>query len=178
MNELIRKAIHVSVLAALAGAGLHFGVSAVALLCISLFTLFAAVRVTRVRTHAHRVPRVSYGELFLPIGVLAAAYGALPHEPVTYLYALMTLAFADTGAALIGARMTRGVYRPWGERKTYAGSGAFFLLTLGCGALLGLPLFASMVTALCATLAEAFFPRGSDNAAVPLVIVGVLHVLL
>lgn len=174
MNELLRKFVHIGVVALLLGIGLVLGSIAVVAASAGLFVLFGVVRLLRLKTPLHNVPRISYGDLFLPIGIALAALMTLPGEPRVFAFALATLALADTAATLVGRRTTWGAFRPWGERKTVAGTVAFVAVALAIGLATNVPFSAAAVAASCAAVAEVCSPRGSDNITIPVVMVLVL----
>lgn len=78
----------------------------------------------------HVVQRVSWGEIYYPLGVALAAVLALPDNAEAFRFGVSVLAFADAAAALVGIHAGKLWYRIMHNRKTVEGSGAFFLVTL------------------------------------------------
>ena len=95
---------------------------------------------------------------------------------------ILTMAFGDAGASVIGRQFGRTIYTVSGEIRSYAGSGAMFLLTyivaiivflaygktLGIAMQAGTILSAGFIIATVATAVEALSIKGSDNLTVPL----------
>lgn len=112
----------------------------------------------------HDVQRQSWGELCYPAAVLVAIEGAPSFR--VYAAALLTLALADTAAALAGQRWPWGAFRALGGGKTGAGSTACFVASAAvCVPLLGGA--TGLAVALVVTTAEAASGRGLDNLTVP-----------
>lgn len=91
--------------------------------------------------------------------------------------AIMTMAWGDASAALVGEWLGRHRYRVFGESRSWEGSAAMFIVSIvASGMTLGLfgglgagpAITLSVGAALFATIAEAISPRGLDNLAVPL----------
>ena len=172
--EAARKASHVAVgLAALPLPWLFatdapvFALAAVA--CAGLFAL-RAVPALRARYGCalYGVARASVGE-FAFVGGVALAFALAHHQPAAYAAAILTLAFGDTAAALIGRRYGRHRYAIGRAHKSFEGSCAFFAVAaLVCALLPGASCVAAVAAfALATTLAEALGGDGFDNAAIP-----------
>lgn len=116
----------------------------------------------------HGITRPLIGE-FAFVGGVALAFALAHDRPAAYVAAVLTLAFGDTAAALIGRRFGRHPYAVGHARKSFEGSCAFFAVAAVVCALL--PGAGSMTAvaafALATTLAEAFAGDGFDNAAIP-----------
>lgn len=128
------------------------------------------------------VNRTSWGEVFFPLGVIGLAL--LMPSKVVFLVAMLHLGVADAVAALVGRRFKKGKYHVFSQRKTVAGSSAFFLTSLII--ILGLLLFADQSYPVAAlliippitTLAENLSPYGSDNFTIPLLVAAWLRLLV
>lgn len=122
------------------------------------------------------VGRTSLGTFFyaVSIGVLTAAFWRV--YPEFTAIGILTMTWGDGMAALIGQAYGRHGYTAWGVQKSWEGSSAMlltsFLVTGGVLATvygLSFPILGiALLTALVATLLEAFSKIGIDNLTVPL----------
>lgn len=185
--ELTRKFSH----AASAGVALTlpaFGVTGpqVLMLCVVFTVLLIAARRWGMLESIHGIDRGgSLGGYCFP-AALGACYAAYLLHGVRLWLALpiLILAICDPLAALVGRRWPVGAYRIFGDRKSLAGSGAFFIGAIAVSAVtlwvfgLGDDLAQAaplvLLVAAVATVLEAVSVRGLDNLTVPL---GVLSVL-
>ncbi|MEA2720748.1 MAG: phytol kinase [Candidatus Eremiobacteraeota bacterium] len=172
--EAARKASHVAVgLAVLSLPWLFAAVAPVVVLalvaCAGLLAL-RAVPVLRERFGGalHGIARRSIGE-FAFVGGVALAFALAHDHTAAYAAAILTLAFGDAAAALVGRRFGRHPYAVGRARKSFEGSCAFFAVAaLVCALVPGAAGIAAVAAfALVTTLAEAFAGDGFDNAAIP-----------
>lgn len=117
----------------------------------------------------HGIARPSIGEFAFVAGV-ALAFALAHDRTAVYVAAILTLAFGDAAAALIGRRFGRHPYAVGHARKSFEGSCAFFAVAaVVCALLPGAGSIAAVAAfALATTLAEALAGDGFDNAAIPL----------
>lgn len=155
---------------------------------IAAEVLFLAVvliaRVFKFLQPLRNVNRQSWGEFYFPLAVILLAAFSLPE--LIFVAAMLHLALADALATLIGVRSKKGIYHIFGQKKSVAGSLAFYFTSLTILAWLfryspsSYPLpdwpLALPALAVVATLTENISPYGSDNLTVPLVVVGLLNV--
>ena len=133
----------------------------------------------------HGTQRVSYGTVLFPLAFVILVYLYWYPNPAILITAMLVLAIADPGAALVGERTAKAhTYLLYREKKSLEGSLAFFIITfliilatyppLARLARLHppIPLSALLpmaaITALAATGAEALSYRGSDNLSLTL----------
>lgn|SRR5947209_232851 len=116
----------------------------------------------------HGVARASYGE-FAFVGGVALAFALGHDDKPAYAAAILTLAFGDALAALVGRRFGRHPYAVGRARKSLEGSAAFLAVALVTCAVFPRAESVAAVAAfaLATTLAEAFAGDGFDNAAIP-----------
>lgn len=131
-----------------------------------LFLLFALIRLSHFSTCMHSVPRVTFGELFFALGIVATAYLALPNVPLFQL-SMLVLALADPLAALFGMKFGTHIYTVFDEKRSLEGSFVCFLVALVILISFETPVWVSLVVALLLALVEAFSLRGSDNLFLP-----------
>jgi phytol kinase len=137
--------------------------------CAGLLAL-RAVPVLRERfgRALHGIARPSIGE-FAFVGGVALAFALAHDNPAAYVAAILTLAFGDAAAALVGRRFGRHRFAVGHARKSFEGSCAFFAVAVViCVLIPGAASVAAVAGfALATTLAEAFAGDGLDNAAIP-----------
>jgi dolichol kinase len=170
-GENARKLVHAGsgIVAAALPLLLPYGqIVAIALGCA---VLMAFVHRFRLLAALNGIERVSYGEVWFPIGVAALA-AFFPH-PAAYVYGTLVLGLADASAAVVGVRLGRRRL-PFVRGKTVWGSTAFFATAVVVGVAVGGRLSVGIVVAAAAlTAAEAVTSRGVDNLVVP-VLAGLL----
>ena len=165
-HELVRKGIHAGLALGIALLALWVSQGVVVGLGLALFVVFGVGRLLGLHTAVAFVPRVSFGELFFALGVVAAALAA-PQGGLAFQYALLVLALADPLAGLVGMRFGRRVYRILGEQRSLEGSAACFAVGTILGVAFGMPLLSAFAAAFVLTGIEALAPRGSDNLFLP-----------
>lgn len=165
-KEIVRKAIH-AVLA------LFFAVSAAYLSkellltgAFVFFGLFAVMRIARVYTHVHKISRVSFGELFFPLGIGGAILLSWPHVAL-FQVAMVVLAIADPLAALVGMRFGKHPYKIYDEQRSFEGSATCAVVLFCIFLVFGAPLYVTLILVVALTLVEAVSLRGSDNLFLP-----------
>lgn len=133
----------------------------------------------------YRVGRLSYGEFFFPLSVIIVAF--LANSEWEFAAALLVLGVADAIAALVGTRYgAMNSYKVFGQKKSLAGSAAFWLVSviivgwfvLFSGADLHTAAWLSLLwLPLVLTVAENLGVYGSDNLIIPVIAVLGLNLL-
>lgn len=157
--------------------------------CMAL-TLLLYSRVTRLFHAIYAVKRRTYGDILFAVAIVLCAY--LARAPWIFTIAILLLAVADGGAAVVGRFWgIKNQYFVFGKkslRKSVAGTLAFIALSYACitaGILVGgvavnennaLLLFAILPAG--ATLLENIMPYGFDNLFTPLFATILLNSLL
>lgn len=193
-NEHLRKLVHVchgigiAILAFILPTAILVGIEVVFFLSMFIARYldghFSFIPWIKYFGKVYRVGRISYGEFFYPLSVIAAVL--IADTKWEFAAAILILALADTAAALAGKRYGRSTtYMVLGQKKSLIGSAAFFLVAyaiigtfilisgadvsseIGLGSLL----WASLVI----TIAENLGVYGSDNFLIPIVAVVLLN---
>lgn len=133
----------------------------------------------------YRVGRPTYGDFLYPTSVILTAL--IANTKWEFAAALLILALADSAAALVGKRYGRATtYTVFGQKKSLAGSAAFFVTSVVVVAwylfLSGVAVTTSTPSALLwvpllLTVTENLGIYGSDNLLIPLVAVVALNSL-
>jgi phytol kinase len=126
-KEYIRKSIHASLALLFALIALFASKELLIVFAVVLFVVFSVARALRFFNIA-RVPRVTFGELFFAVGVLAAVHLAWPNIALFQL-SMFILALSDPIAALIGIPYGKHTYTILDEKRSYEGSIACFVTT-------------------------------------------------
>lgn len=174
--EVSRKSVHISTCLAIAVFPL-FDMDHRELLLVGAgsFIALALLRGTVLLRSIMSVERTSYGDLLLPLSVVAVAAIGFPHPVI--LGAYLVLGISDTLASLLGRAYGRRRYTTFGHAKSYVGSTAFLLsawaILTSTALFAGLSPVAALLLGLAVgavlTLVEAFSHKGVDNLFVPLI---------
>lgn len=181
--EATRKLVHITAGVALASLPLFLTFLEIA--AVTGFLLIAAVvSMRRQLSVVHGVSRVTYGEVYFPVGVILCCL--LFPNTLLFMYAVLVVGVSDALASLVGQMYGHKKFSLWGSHKSYAGSWAFFVTTVVLGALLLLaftpaPMLAVIITSLLLaailTFVEAASSKGIDNLLVPFVAGGLMWAL-
>lgn len=131
----------------------------------------------------YRVDRESYGDILLPIGVIATALVA--NTKWELAATVLVIGLADAAAALVGKKWGASTsYAVFGQKKSLLGSLAFFVVAIAVlfaygmlapnypGDLLPLLAIAAFLTGI-----ENIGVYGSDNLLLPIASIGMLNLL-
>ena len=137
----------------------------------------------------HDVPRITYGEMLYPLGVLLVAL--LAQQPWIFTTSLLFISVADSAAAVFGKKYgvnSRYVYRVFGAKKSVVGTLAYVLAAYVCvtasllygdkSLLLANRLAVFVSIPLFTAFLEAVSPYGLDNITVPLAVVVIMNALV
>jgi phytol kinase len=162
--EFTRKGAHVASAVIVAALPLLLSFVAVAVLAVVFVPFMILSRRAGLFPAVHSVERTTLGEVYFPLGVLAAALLVPAQGP--FAYGMLVMGLGDAAAGLVGKRYGRRAYRLLTATKTYVGSTAFFGTVAVIGlAFVSLPL--ALVLAAVLTLVEALLGGGADNLVLP-----------
>lgn len=179
--EVARKLVHV--VHGLAAATWPFFVSMQTIIIVELLFMGAATfaRKFNLFRDLRSVYRLTWGEFFFPLGVIAVAF-INPNEWI-FAAAMLHLGLADAAAAVIGTRWGKHSYKVFGHRKSVEGSLAFLVVSITITAWVAmatpygvehLPVLI-VVLPLLATAAENIGVLGMDNLLIPILVTAVLQ---
>ncbi len=125
------------------------------------YNLFSAV---------HSVKRHSFGEVYLPLGVVITALIFLPQDIRAFQFGIFIMGISDAVAGLIGEKFGKNTFTVFKNKKTIEGSIAFFICSLIITAVF-YPVFGYqlLLLPLILTFVEAIFISGLDNLMLPIV---------
>lgn len=189
-GENARKLVHITVALYAATWAFYLSSQVIAIISVVLVGAVVIVQKSRFLHSLHSVRRVTYGELWYPLGIGISAI--LFTNPYIYALAVLHMGLADGLAAVVGVGMGKNAKRftILHQTKSVAGTLVFittsFVLYLSYWVLFSaVPLFAdSLLNAALISLSAAILvagvelvaPKGSDNILVPMA-AGILAVL-
>jgi phytol kinase len=176
-KEVVRKVLHTILAISFAGSAPYLSKEFLLTGAFLLFGLFAGMRIARVYTHVHKISRVSFGELFLPLGIVGALLLSWP-DIMLFQVAMLVLAIADPLAALIGMRFGKHPYKIYDEQRSFEGSATCAVALFCIFIVFGTPLYAVSILVVALTVVEAVSLRGSDNLFLPTATVLLFQLLM
>lgn len=178
--ELSRKFVHVMVGILVSLAPFFLTSSTPVILLGVLFTILNYVALKKDSFKGmHTTERVSFGTVYFPIAFTLLVIMFWERNIVLFVVSMLVLAFSDTAATVVGERVkSTHKFILWHDKKSWAGSTAFFLMTL-LVVMGAYPIYSSIIgkpslplnhlvtmaffTAAVSTVGEAVSKRGSDN---------------
>lgn len=182
--EVGRKLAHVSSAVTAAALPLVLPFPAIAGLAAAFVPFMILSRRCQLFPVLHSAERSTFGEIYFPLGVLAAAL-LVPDGPA-YSFGVLVMGIGDALASLIGQRFGRKEYRVFGAMKTYLGSAALLATTLVLGVLTaailvgisGNVVLIVIGIAAVITIEEGVFGGGADNVVLPVTAAALLRALI
>ncbi len=179
--EVARKLVHVA--HGLAAASWPFFVSMHMIILVEVVFILACsiARKFNLFHDLRSVYRLTWGEFFFPLGVIAVAL-LNPTEWV-FAAAMLHLGLADAAAAVVGTRYGKHAYKVFGHKKSIEGSLAFLLVSvvITLWVVMATPfgvnnvVMLMVVLPILATVSENIGVLGMDNLLIPLVVTLVLR---
>lgn len=177
-NEVARKLVHFAHALTIVGWPIYVGYWLVVVGELVFIGAVILAQEYRIFHELRQIDRKTWGEFFFPAGVICLA---LLMPPIwVFVIAILLLGLADGAAAIVGKRIKSHQYHVFGQRKSVAGSLAFFSVAVAVVliALVALPnnvsierfLLAVIGIPLLTTVAENASPYGSDNFTIPLIV--------
>ena len=174
-TESVRKLAHMFVGLGAAGFPLFMSFQTIALTGVLLLVGMSLSLRHDIFASVHKVARITYGELYFPIGITLTAL--IFPDTLLFVYAMLTLGICDALASLVGVAYGKGEFSLFGSHKSFIGSATFLLTCFVLGTLLlmtftpmAVPIALAVAATMAATLTfiEAICSKGIDNLAVPL----------
>jgi len=147
---------------------------------ISVSVIFFVVLFVGRRYHLfsaiHSIKRHSYGEIYLPLGVIFAALFFLPQNLIAFQFGIFIMGISDAIGGLIGEKFGTHTFTVFENKKTIEGSVSFFICSLIITAIF-YPVFGYtlLLLPLVLTFVEAIFVHGLDNLVLPIVAAFLFH---
>jgi dolichol kinase len=183
-GELKRKLVHIAVTAFVAFWPWLMGWKTIQLIGIAMVIVLLVNRQVKILHYLGGIRQQTYGDVFLALSITTAAL--LTSNKVFFAVAMLHVALADGFAAIIGTKFGRGwQYKVFGQTKTILGSMTFWVISiciLGGGILAAHNLipynhYAMLLIVLppILTLTENLAVWGTDNLAIPIVVIAALQ---
>ncbi len=184
-GEIARKFVHIIAGTFMASWGFYLDVRQIQILSAILFIGVLMSKYLSIFQSVHNIARKTWGEAFFALSIGLCA--TLAPNPWVYAAAVLHVSLADGLAAVIGTKYCkRSGYTVFGQYKSVVGTVTFYLVsacivtwlitqssagidTQAWAIILWLPLLA--------TISENIAVNGLDNIAVPMVVIGSLHLV-
>ncbi|MDD3711635.1 MAG: hypothetical protein PHP37_03495 [Patescibacteria group bacterium] len=139
----------------------------------ALARIFAMFKIFNLFKIINKVNRISWGEIFYPLGVMLSAIFFLPDRVLSFQFGILVLGLSDALANIFGSLFGSFRIKVFGGVKSLEGSLVFFLTTFilllllnGC---CGGPLiFSYLLITLILTIIEFSLFFGLDNLFLPI----------
>lgn len=181
-KEHARKLVHMSVGTFVAFWPFFLRWNEIRLLSLAFVIVIGLSLWLKIFKSIHSVERPTWGEVLFALSV--GFITLLTSNPYVYAAAILHMSLADGAAALVGGRYGKGNrYQVLGQHKSFAGSIAFFCVSLAILAWYSIvastmpPVIVIGALAVAATALENAGWRGLDNLFVPVVVAVVLETL-
>ncbi len=158
-SEGTRRVAHVSACAYAVWIHSFLSVGQFIAVAASFVLLMAASKVLHVLSSIHGTRRKTWGEVYMPLGLLLGAVIAGGNSRA-FVAAAVILGVADVAAGLVGD--ARG-----SESKTWGGTAAFAIVAIVVLIMLGRGLLRSIALGVALALVERVSPWGTDNVTIP-----------
>lgn len=176
---LTRRVIHISTAVVAATAPLFVTKQQLIFVCILFAGVLFAGRKHRLFSAIQSVERHTFGEIFLPLGIVATAFFFLPRDMLAFQFGVFIMGISDAIGGLVGERFGKRIFMIFGNKKSLEGSLAFFgcslILTYLFYPIFGYKLF---LIPLILTITEFSFIYGLDNLVLPILGAYLIHFIL
>ena len=171
MNPSIsRKLAHASIAIVFALAPLFVSRDIILIFAAALFGAIALAHTKNIFKTLRKVERKTWGQFFLPLGIIVTALHHLPHNVPAFQFGILVMGISDAFANIAGERFGKHVVAIFGTKKSLEGSLAFYTSTIVLLFLfypsLNLQLFG---LPLILTVVEFISVYGIDNLTLPLI---------
>lgn len=127
VDNLVRKIVH-----SLSGIAIFFfpyffSVKQIVFLSLLFTVIFILGRFFNFLGIINKVKRLSWGEVFYPLGILIATLIFLPNNIAAFQFGVLVLGFSDALANIVGSLWGEHKVKVLGGTKSLEGSVAFFL---------------------------------------------------
>src|SRR3989338_9054459 len=147
----------------------HIGTAAVAGIAPIFVTKEEIIFVSIIFAIVILLGRPSFGEIYLPLGVIVTALIFLPHDLRAFQFGVFIMGISDALAGMVGERFGKHHVQFFGNKKSLEGSLVFFasssVLTFLFFPIVGYQL---VLIPLVLTFAEFSFVYGLDNLILPI----------
>jgi len=169
-NDLSRRLAHIGAGAINIAAPLFVSHVAIILVNILFAGLLLAGRNTKLFSSIQTVNRKTYGDVYFPLGVIAAAVILLPDSVTAFQYGVAIMGISDALAGFIGERWGQKTLMIFNNPKTLTGAIIFYLTSLAITFVFVPQLLPVIfIVPLVLTAVEFSLVHGLDNLILPVV---------
>ena len=129
-NDLSRRLAHVGAGAINMAAPLFVSHVAIIVVNILFAGLLLASRNTKHFSSIQTTNRKTYGDVYFPLGIIAAAVILLPNNVTAFQYGVAIMGISDALAGFVGERWGRKTLMIFNNPKTLTGAVVFYLTSL------------------------------------------------
>ena len=178
-SSVSRKLSHIG--AALTASVMPIFLSRNEIIIVGIFftILLFSTRRTNIFSSIHSVQRRTFGEIFLPLGIIFSAILFLPENIMAFQFGILIMGISDAIASLIGERFGKHIIRIFGQKKTIEGSVAFLISSIIIAFFFvdGLD-YRVLVISFILTVVELLLIAGLDNLILPIAGAYLIHFLV
>jgi len=169
-TALTRRLTHIGTAMVAGAAPLFVGQKEIIIVSLIFAGVLFVSRRYNLFSSIHTVDRVTFGEVFLPLGVALAALLFLPHDLAAFQFGVLVMGISDALAGFVGERFGKHSISLFKNKKSIKGSLAF-LISTGILTFLFLPEFGYqlLLIPLTLTFTEFLLIYGLDNLFLPIV---------
>jgi dolichol kinase len=169
-NDLSRRLAHVGAGLINIAAPLFVSHVAIIIVNITFAGLLLAGRNTRYFSSVQTTKRQTYGDVYFPLGIIAAAIVLLPDNVTAFQYGVAIMGISDALAGFVGERWGRKTISILGNPKTLTGALVFYFSSLVITFIFAPQLIPIVfVLPLILTTVEFVLVYGLDNLILPVV---------
>ena len=169
-NDLSRRLAHVGAGAINITAPLFVSNIAIVMVNIVFTGLLLATRNTGYFSSIQTTSRKTYGDVYFPLGIIAAAVLFLPDNVAAFQYGVAIMGFSDALAGFVGERWGRKTISILNNSKTLTGSIVFYITSVAITFVFAPQLLpVVLVLPLVLTAVEFVLVYGLDNLVLPVV---------
>ena len=136
-------------------------------------------RHTNIFSSIQAVKRKTFGEVFLPMGVILCALFFLPQDVKSFQFGILIMGISDGLAGLIGEGFGKHYFKLFNSRKSIEGTSIFFLTSLILTVIFTSGIdYKILAIPLILTSTEFFLEYGLDNLVLPTIAAYLIHLIL
>lgn len=165
-----RRFIHIGT-AAVAGLAPFFASrDQLVIVCIIFIVLLLLARSYSLFSAIHGVDRKSFGDIYLPLGVILTALIFLPQNIHVFQFGIFIMGISDAVAGYVGEKYGRHAFEVYFNKKSVEGSITFFVVSLIL-TFTFFPFFGYqlLIIPLILTMTEFGLVHGLDNLILPII---------
>lgn len=169
-NNASRRLAHMGAGAVNIAAPIFVSYSAIVFVNIVFAGVLLAGRNTDLFSSIQTTNRKTFGDVYFPLGIIAAAVVLLPDNVSAFQYGVAVMGFSDALAGLIGERWGRKSISIFNNSKTLTGAIVFYISSLVITFIFAPQLLLIIfVLPLILTAVEFYLVYGLDNLVLPIV---------